>query len=137
MSENRTGQVPPEAKLEQAPTRLERAEQCAPFVNFEYSQGEDLVDVLVVATKTARALQLAIGGIRNESEHTMTSDEDFDLLGEMAAGVWLFCDQAKKLIAGGQAATAPTPESPARPCTPERKPGPLRVIDGDGPRPAA
>lgn len=32
---------------------------------------------------------------------------------------------------------APAPESPAPPCTPERKPGHLRVIDGGGPRSAA
>jgi hypothetical protein len=137
MSKKRTGQAPPGPKPEQAPITIERAEQCVPFVNFDWVESKDLVEVVVVAGKTARALQLAIGGLRKHCEHSEPRDEDFDLLDEMAMALWLVCEQTKDLVAEGQAAAAPAPESPAQSSAPERKPGHLHVIDGGGPRPAA
>jgi len=76
-------------------------------VDYAHSDDKDPLRVVVAAQKTARALHLAIEGLYVETEHTTLDSEDVDLLNEMAAGVVLFCDQAKKLIGDGQAATAP------------------------------
>lgn len=98
---------PPEHKPPDAPTDIELAERCVLFVDYAICQSHNLVEVLVAAEKTARALHLAILGLDSENEHTSATDEDFGLLGEMAGGLSLFCTQAKKLIAEGQAAATP------------------------------
>ena len=83
----------------QPPTPLEHTERVITFVDYDLCQEENLLWVTVAAQKTARALQLAIQGMSQELEHSVTSQEDIDLLAEMAVGLRLFCDQAKTLAA--------------------------------------
>jgi len=97
---------PPKPQPEPRPTRMEHAERTTIFVDYEHSGDKDPLRVAVAAQKTARALHLAIGGLYVETEHSMLDSEDVDLLCEMAAGVVLFCDQAKKLVAEDQVAAA-------------------------------
>ncbi len=88
-----------ESKPEPRPTPLEHAELTTHFVDYSLCQDDDPLCVVVAAEKTARALQLAIQGLQEELKHTMVTEEDIDLLAEMATGLFLFCGQAKKLAA--------------------------------------
>jgi regulator of sirC expression with transglutaminase-like and TPR domain len=90
---------PSESKTEPRPTELEHAELTTHFVDFDHCQDENPLRVLVAAEKTARALQFAIQGMNQELDHSMTREEDIDILAEMATGLWLFCNQAKTLAA--------------------------------------
>jgi len=98
---------PPKPQPESMPTRMEHAERTTIFVDYTNADDKDPLRVVVAAQKTARALHLAIEGLYVETEHTTLDSEDIDLLSEMAVGVLLCCDQAKKLVAEGQVAAAP------------------------------